>query len=108
MRCGAGRRHGLDHALLWLWCRPAAMAPIGPLAWEPPSATGTALQKKIIKGDRTEFISVFSDNFQLQVIFSHSIKMPSIYLPTYIHYMYVGLGHSKLNIHRTYYSNLLP
>ena len=28
--------------LLWLWCRPAATAPIGPLAWEPPYAVGAA------------------------------------------------------------------
>ena len=28
MSCGAGRRHGLDPALLWLWCRQAATAPI--------------------------------------------------------------------------------
>ena len=31
-------------ALLWLWCRPAAVAPIGPLAWEPPYAMGAALK----------------------------------------------------------------
>ena len=24
-----------DPVLLWLWCRPAAAAPVGPLAWEP-------------------------------------------------------------------------
>ena len=42
---GVGCRHGLDPALLWLWCRPAATAPIRPLAWEPPYATGTALEK---------------------------------------------------------------
>ena len=35
MSCGVGRRHGLDPALLWLWCRPEATAPIGPRAWEP-------------------------------------------------------------------------
>ena len=29
-----------DLALLWLWHRPAATAPIRPLAWEPPHATG--------------------------------------------------------------------
>ena len=34
-----------DPALLWLWCRPAATALIRPLAWEPPCATGTALEK---------------------------------------------------------------
>ena len=36
MSCGVVCRHGLDPALLWLWCRPAATAPIIPLAWEPP------------------------------------------------------------------------
>ena len=39
---------------LWLWHRPAATAPIRPLAWEPPYAMGAALekakrQKKIFK-----------------------------------------------------------
>ena len=43
--CGVGCRCGLDPALLWLWCRPAATAPIRPLAWEPPYATGSALEK---------------------------------------------------------------
>ena len=32
-------------ALLWLWCRAVATAPIRPLAWEPPYATGAALEK---------------------------------------------------------------
>ena len=40
--CGVGGRHGLDPVLLWLWCRPAATAPIRPIAWEPPYATGAA------------------------------------------------------------------
>ena len=31
-----------DLALLWLWYRPAAAAPIQPLAWEPPCAAGAA------------------------------------------------------------------
>ena len=41
MSCGVGRRRGSDPALLWLWRRPAAIAPIRPLAWEPPYATGS-------------------------------------------------------------------
>ena len=45
MSCGEGCRRGSDLALLWLWCRLAAVAPIGPLAWEPPYATGVALEK---------------------------------------------------------------
>ena len=31
-------------ALLWLWCRPVATAPIRPLAWELPYATDAALK----------------------------------------------------------------
>ena len=46
MSCGVGRRHGSDMTLLWLWCRPAATAPIHPLAGEPPCAMGVALKKK--------------------------------------------------------------
>ena len=45
MSCGVGRRCGFDPVLLWLWRRPAAAAPIRPLAWEPPYAEGAALEK---------------------------------------------------------------
>ena len=45
MRCGVGGRCSSDLALLWLWRRSAATAPIGPLAWEPPYAAGVALEK---------------------------------------------------------------
>ena len=44
MSCGVGHRHGSDMALLWLWSRPAATAPAGPLAWEPPYAAGVVLK----------------------------------------------------------------
>ena len=30
------RSRASDPALLWLWCRQAAVAPIRPLAWESP------------------------------------------------------------------------
>ena len=49
MTCGVGRRCGSDPTLLCLWCRVAATAPIGPLAWETPYAAGVAL-----KGQKTE------------------------------------------------------
>ena len=45
MSCGVGQRRSSDLALLWLWRRPAAVAPIGPLAWELPYAAGVALKK---------------------------------------------------------------
>ena len=34
MNCGVGPIRGSDPALLWLWHRPVATAPISPLAWE--------------------------------------------------------------------------
>ena len=46
MGCGVGHRRGSDSELLWLWLWPAAVAPIGPLAWEPPYAEGAALKSK--------------------------------------------------------------
>ena len=49
MSYGVGHRHGLDPALLWLWCRPAAVAPIRFLAWEPPYAMGAALIRQKTK-----------------------------------------------------------
>ena len=38
-----------DLALLWLWCRSAAVTLIPPLAWEFPYATGAAIKEKKIQ-----------------------------------------------------------
>ena len=46
MSCGVGQRLSSDPALLWLWYRLAATAPIQSLAWEPPYATPVALKSK--------------------------------------------------------------
>ena len=46
MSCDVGRRCGLDLAVLWLWSRPAAVAPIIPLAWEFHIPSGAALKSK--------------------------------------------------------------
>ena len=46
MSYGIGRRLGLDVMLLWLWYRPAAVALIGLIAWEPSYAAGIALKSK--------------------------------------------------------------
>ena len=45
MSCGVGRRLSLDPALLWFWRRLGAIAPIRPLAWEPPYVVGAAPEK---------------------------------------------------------------
>ena len=42
-------RRSSDLILLWLWL--AAVAPIRPLAWEPPYAVGKTLKKNESKGD---------------------------------------------------------
>ena len=46
MSGGVGCRCGSDLVVLWLWCRPAAAAPIQSLAWEPPYGAAVALKKK--------------------------------------------------------------
>ena len=46
MSCAVGSRCGSDPTLLWLWCMLEATARIGPLAWEHPCATGTALKRQ--------------------------------------------------------------
>ena len=70
MSCGVGPRHGLDPALLWLCYRLAAVAAIGPLAWEPPYATRVALKSKI-----SEIFNFF--NF-LKIMYIHIRKFKKI------------------------------
>ena len=52
--CGVGCRRGLDPVLLWLWRRPVAVAPIRPLAWEPPYAVGVALKIQKTNKQKTQ------------------------------------------------------
>ena len=47
LSCDVGHRLGSDLALLWLWHRLAALAPIRPLAQELPRALGAALKRKV-------------------------------------------------------------
>ena len=55
MGCGVGRRCGSDLAFLWLWQRrPVAIAPIRPLAWEPPDAAGAALKRQRKRKEKKE------------------------------------------------------
>ena len=61
MSCGVGHRRGSDLALLWLWCRPVATAPIRPLAWEPPYAMGAALENAKKKRKEKEKRNAFQE-----------------------------------------------
>ena len=58
MSCSVGHRCCSDPALLWLWWRPAAAAPIPPLAWDPPCAVGTAIKKTKEKKSNTFLLSI--------------------------------------------------
>ena len=55
MSCGVGHKCGLDLVSLWLWRRPAATAPMQPLAWEPPYALGMAL-KRLKKKEKKDML----------------------------------------------------
>ena len=45
---------GSDPELLWLRCRPAAVAPILPLGWEVPYAAGAVLEREEAKNGKEE------------------------------------------------------
>ena len=51
VKCGVGCRCSSNPALLWLWRRPAAIAPMRPLAWESPYAAGAAQEMAKKKSD---------------------------------------------------------
>ena len=59
MSCGVGCRCSLNLALPWLQCKPAVVAPIWPLLWEPPYALGEALKRQKTK-KRERMKSLFS------------------------------------------------
>ena len=61
MSCGVGRRHSLDPALLWLWCKLVAAAPLGPLSWEPPYAMGAGLGRKKKRKENHMILSTDSE-----------------------------------------------
>ena len=52
-----GCRRGSDPVLLWLWCRLAATALIGPLAWEPPHATSAAQKRQNTNNNNNYYYS---------------------------------------------------
>ena len=103
MSYGVGHRCSSDLVLLWLWCRPAATAPIQPLPWEPLHATGVALKRQ--KKDSTWekdpilWIVVYSAFYHSQQLSCYMLIYPqamciyiiyNIYTHTYIHtYMWL-------------------
>ena len=58
-----------DPALLWLWCRPTAVAPIRPLTWEPPCAAGAALKGQKTKKKKKKK-SIYNKNLFINCLFA--------------------------------------
>ena len=58
MSYGVGCGCGSDPALLWLWCRLAAVAPVGPLTWESPYAEGAAQEKAKRQKEKKKILSL--------------------------------------------------
>ena len=91
MSCGVGRRCGLDLVWLWLWCRPAAVALIGPLDWEPPYAVGGALkrpkkkkEKRLIKGQRAAPRPPFPQSHTRAATFAQTASSDSLDLTYFL------------------------
>jgi len=81
MSYGVGHRHDSDLALLWLWCRPVALAPVQPLAWEPPYTMGVALKSKNKQTNKTKKQIYQSTKFK-----ENKIAFPLSILKTALNY----------------------
>ena len=69
MSCGVGCRGGLDLALLWR--KPAATAPIRPLAWEFPYAVAVVLKKKKREWIGNEVLLYSTGNYVQSLVMEH-------------------------------------
>ena len=78
MSYGVGRRRTSDLVLLWLWHKPAATAPIRPLAWEPPYAVGYGpgkRQKKKKKRERERSVGPFLSVKRSAIPYAYNIEI---------------------------------
>ena len=69
MNCGVSLGLGSDLVLLWLWCRPVAVAPIRPLPWEPPCAVSAALKRQKTKKEKL-FDDIDKNTFKNHLVIS--------------------------------------
>ena len=68
-----------DPALLWLWCRPVAIAPTGPLSWELPYAVSEVLEKTKKKNKNKKKNQKTTNNYHLNV-FVKCFKMEDYFI----------------------------
>ena len=70
MSCGVACGCGSDPVLLWLWCRPVAIAMIRPLPWEPPYAVRAAEEKTKRQKKEEELRFVYSMRWGYSIFWS--------------------------------------
>ena len=80
MSRGGGHRHSSNLALLWLWCGPATVTLIRPLARKLPCATGVALKSKKKKKENYFLIKMELCHYILTYL---TLKISLLY-----HYLY--------------------
>ena len=80
MSCGVGHKRSSDPALLWLWCRPAAVDLIGPLARKPPLAADVALKKKRKQKKKKYTFKTLLTFLSLSIKLDSIIKLCECYL----------------------------
>ena len=78
MSYGVGCRRGLDLALLWLWHRPGATAPIRPLAVEPPFATSVALKRQKTKKKLFQIYITEVELLNITMILFNLLHFPNV------------------------------
>ena len=81
--CGVGRKRIWNPTLLWLWYRPAAMAPIWPLAWEFPYDVNVVLKRRKEKRKNTQkHVSMKSQREASKFWINFKPKSECLLLPT--------------------------
>ena len=68
----------LGPMLLWIWRRLVATAPIRPLAWEPPYATGAALEKAKRQKEKNREGTQLAPNKYFFCLFAFSMEVPRL------------------------------
>ena len=79
MSYSVGHRRGSDPALLWLWCRQAAVALFGLLAWELKYVTDAALKRKKEKQSIQAFFVYYVD-YYIILFFLQTYTQTRIYI----------------------------
>ena len=101
MSCGVGPRFGSDPMLLWLWRRPASIALIRPLAWEPPYAVGAAQEMAKRQTTTTTTKKQQQQKTQTQYVAFHTQhhRKSNTVVSVHTYFLYEPIGENLTGIH---------